>query len=222
MSSNSDAMAHRRSHSNGDRTTKPPSRPLPPPPPSSALSFTPPPRKRFSFDSLRIPWVTLTPSSPHSPTFCIYVPPKRRPVHPLVKAYLLAFNAVSAAAWGYLLYLTLWFIFTPRTALESATNPRVTVLGQGARGTPPAAWIARLGDHLSGAYDFHGLGHATKYVQTLAVMEVVHAAVGFVRSPVGTVASQVASRLWAVWGVVEMVPAVSIERAAAAGCWPWV
>lgn len=165
-------------------------------------------RKRFSLDGL--PWVTLTPSHT-SETRCLYTPPSKRKAHPLVKAYLLAFNAVSAVAWGYLLYLTLWFIFTPRTALEKASNPRITVLGQGAHGTPPLSWLAKLGDHLSGAYDFHGLGEATKYVQTLAVMEVVHAAIGIVRSPVGTVLSQVASRLWAVWGVVEMCPSVSIK-----------
>lgn len=166
-------------------------------------------RKRFSLDGL--PWVTLTPSHT-SETRCLYTPPSKRKAHPLVKGYLLAFNALSAVAWGYLLYLTLWFIFTPRTALESASNPRITVLGQGAHGTAPLSWIARLGDHLSGAYDFHGLGEATKYVQTLAVMEVVHAAIGIVRSPVGTVLSQVASRLWAVWGVVEMCPSVSTGR----------
>lgn len=175
-------------------------------------------RKRFSFDG--VPWVTLTSHS--SETRCLYVPPSRRPAHPLVKAYLLAFNALSAVAWGYLLYLTLWFIFTPRTALEKASNPRVTVLGQSAHGAAPLSWLARFGDHLSGAYDFHGLGEATKYVQTLAVMEVVHAAIGIVRSPVGTVASQVASRLWAVWGVVEMCPSVSTGRRPEGGgaeCW---
>lgn len=177
----------------------------PPPTPTRA-------RKRFSLDAL--PWVTLTPSSSSEPPRCLYAPPAPRPrvrraAHPLVKGYLLAFNAVSAAAWGYLLYLTVWFVVTPRSAAEAAASPRVTVLGQGAHGAAPARWAAALGDHLSGAYDFHGLGHATKYVQTLAVMEVVHAALGLVRSPVGTVASQVASRLWAVWGVVEMCPSVS-------------
>lgn len=63
-------------------------------------------------------------------------------------------------------------------------------------------------NHLKGSYDYHNLGWWTKWTQTLAVLEVVHAALGWVRSPVGTVASQVASRLWTVWGVVEAAPEI--------------
>ena len=54
-----------------------------------------------------------------------------------------------------------------------------------------------------------GLGTWVKVTQTLAVLDVVHAALGLVKSNVGTAASQVFSRLWAVWAVVEMVPEVS-------------
>lgn len=182
-----------------------PSQPAPPVPARA------PRRKRFSLDFASVPWVTVTrTSSSDYATHCVYAPPRlRHPVSAPVKAYLLAFNALSAAAWGYLLYLTVWFIVTPRTAAETLGNPSWTILGQKATGTPPGSWLAKAADHLSGAYDFHGLGEATKYVQTLAVMEVVHAALGLVRSPVGTVASQVASRLWTVWGVVEMCPSVS-------------
>lgn len=54
-----------------------------------------------------------------------------------------------------------------------------------------------------------GLGTWVKITQTLAVMDVIHAALGIVKSNVGTAASQVFSRLWAVWAVVEMVPEVS-------------
>jgi len=53
-----------------------------------------------------------------------------------------------------------------------------------------------------------GLGTWVKVTQTLAVLDVVHAALGLVKSNVGTAASQVFSRLWAVWAVVEMVPEV--------------
>jgi very-long-chain (3R)-3-hydroxyacyl-CoA dehydratase len=53
-----------------------------------------------------------------------------------------------------------------------------------------------------------GLGNWVKVTQTLAVLDVVHAALGLVKSNVGTAASQVFSRLWAVWAVVEMVPEV--------------
>lgn len=128
--------------------------------------------------------------------------------NPVLKAYLLAFNAVSAVAWARVLYLTLWFMLTPRSGGDQLSPGNYKILGHSARSSHPLHYVAQLANHLTGAYNFHGLGEATKYTQTLAVMEVVHAALGWVRSPVGTVASQVASRLWAVWGVVEMVPRV--------------
>lgn len=154
-------------------------------------------------------YLLLRPSPPSpfssSPSPLRYLPPANNPgPSPLLKAYLLAFNALSALLWARLLFLTVWFILTPRTHAAHRT-----VFGHSASGQQPWASIAALADHLSGGYDFHGLGEATKYTQTLAIMEVVHAALGWVRSPVGTVASQVASRLWAVWGVVEPVMSVS-------------
>lgn len=41
-----------------------------------------------------------------------------------------------------------------------------------------------------------------KISQTAAIMEVIHAATGIVKSPVGITAMQVASRLWCLWGIV--------------------
>ncbi|KAK9248983.1 tyrosine phosphatase-like protein [Lipomyces tetrasporus] len=46
----------------------------------------------------------------------------------------------------------------------------------------------------------------TKWVQTGALLEVVHSVVGFVRSPVMTTVIQVASRILLVWGVVYLFP----------------
>lgn len=45
--------------------------------------------------------------------------------------------------------------------------------------------------------------------QTAAVMEVLHSALGVVRSPLFTTFIQVLSRLWAVWGVVHQAPEAS-------------
>lgn len=45
-----------------------------------------------------------------------------------------------------------------------------------------------------------------KYSQSIAVMEVIHAALGIVRSPVMITATQVASRLWILWGIVCIAP----------------
>lgn len=43
--------------------------------------------------------------------------------------------------------------------------------------------------------------------QSLAILEVVHALIGLVKSPVVTTAIQVASRLFLVWGVTDIAPA---------------
>lgn len=41
-----------------------------------------------------------------------------------------------------------------------------------------------------------------KISQTAAVMEVVHSAIGLVRSPLGITATQVASRIWCLWLII--------------------
>ncbi|KAJ2894666.1 PTPLA-domain-containing protein [Zalerion maritima] len=46
----------------------------------------------------------------------------------------------------------------------------------------------------------------TKWTQTMAGMEVLHAAFGVVRAPLATTVIQVASRYLLVWGVVEQFP----------------
>lgn len=45
-----------------------------------------------------------------------------------------------------------------------------------------------------------------KLAQTAALFEVLHAALGIVRSPVLITATQVASRLLVVWGIINLVP----------------
>lgn len=52
-----------------------------------------------------------------------------------------------------------------------------------------------------------------KLVQSAAVMEVLHAALGLVRSPVMITATQVASRLWILWGIVDAAPASTTTQA---------
>lgn len=126
-----------------------------------------------------------------------------------IKAYLVAYNILSATLWGYLLFLVLSFLATPRTTDPTTSSTLFTRwLGLGPSGALPAPVYQAI-ERLKGSYDFHGLGCLTKWTQTLAVMEVVHSSLGWVRSPVGTTAAQVASRLWTVWGVVEMSPEVS-------------
>lgn len=51
-------------------------------------------------------------------------------------------------------------------------------------------------------------GKQVAFVQSFAILEVLHVLLGFVPSPLGTTAMQVASRLWLVWGIVERFPEV--------------
>jgi very-long-chain (3R)-3-hydroxyacyl-CoA dehydratase len=56
-------------------------------------------------------------------------------------------------------------------------------------------------------------GDVVRWVQTSALLEVVHVALGFVRSGLGTTGSQVASRLVLVWGILLQFPIVSRVQA---------
>ncbi|WWC93110.1 uncharacterized protein L201_008076 [Kwoniella dendrophila CBS 6074] len=134
-----------------------------------------------------------------------------------VKIYLLAYNGISALLWGHLLYITLLFLFTPRTTTETLKNASASTSSIfdsitnifNSKPNNVKQPIEQLINHLSGSYNFKNLGYKTKFIQSLAILEIFHTALGLVKSPLGTVASQVASRLWTVWGVVEAVPEVS-------------
>lgn len=54
-----------------------------------------------------------------------------------------------------------------------------------------------------------GWGYQTAVVQSLAIMEVVHSLLGFVRSPLFTTAIQVWTRYVLVWGVANLFKDVS-------------
>ncbi|KAI4738876.1 PTPLA-domain-containing protein [Aureobasidium sp. EXF-12298] len=55
-------------------------------------------------------------------------------------------------------------------------------------------------------YVFPAVGEYAKWTQTLALLEVVHAAVGIVRAPLFTTLMQVASRILLIWGIVYPFP----------------
>lgn len=73
-------------------------------------------------------------------------------------------------------------------------------------------WTAVLGRvillvPLVGFQNVHGgVGEFTKWTQTLALLEVVHSALGLVRSPLPTTVMQVSSRLLLIWAVVNRYP----------------
>ncbi|GAX77448.1 hypothetical protein CEUSTIGMA_g4893.t1 [Chlamydomonas eustigma] len=56
-----------------------------------------------------------------------------------------------------------------------------------------------------GALLFRAVELPLMVAQTAAIMEVIHSAVGLIRSPVSITAMQVASRLWLVWGILVPV-----------------
>lgn len=95
----------------------------------------------------------------------------------LLNLYLLAFNALSGAGWAFVLYITATSVLAARED------------GKDWAATARATWDA--------------VNFPLKVVQTMAVMEIVHAAVGFVRSPLGSTLMQGAHASMGVgWEVV--------------------
>jgi very-long-chain (3R)-3-hydroxyacyl-CoA dehydratase len=112
-----------------------------------------------------------------------------------VKTYLIAYNILSAVGWGYLLVSVLVHIFNldgksdvykvPNTTTPRLLSPFPSVVLQRAQTT------------------YLRVGALTAFVQSFAILEVIHVILGWVRSPLPTTASQVASRLFLVWGITE-------------------
>ncbi|KAL7748245.1 hypothetical protein RI367_006431 [Sorochytrium milnesiophthora] len=66
----------------------------------------------------------------------------------------------------------------------------------------------------SGAYStmYACIGNDMRLVQTLAVLEIVHAATGIVKSPVMVTGGQVASRLLLVWGILYGFGSAKVQQ----------
>lgn len=119
----------------------------------------------------------------------------------IIKAYLLTYNLLSAAAWSFVLYRTLSHLIPlqpPLAGLKASPSPFV-----------PAS-LAPLYQRACTTYD--AVGGTTAGVQTAALLEVLHVLLGFVRSPLSTTAVQVASRLFSVWGIAACFPSVRCSR----------
>ena len=115
--------------------------------------------------------------------------PKTRP-----KAYLVAYNLLSTLTWSYLLFLTLQHILSPSPS--AVLSPLVFNHD-----------FAPLHRQLTKTYA--AVGPVVVYVQTTAVLEVIHVLLGWVRSPLSTTVMQVSSRLFLVWGITEPFKSVS-------------
>lgn len=109
--------------------------------------------------------------------------------------YLVAYNLASLAGWAYVLYRLIDHL---STMSSSFTWSSIFPGHQQHR-----ALLARA------STSYADFGDVVRWVQTSALLEVVHVALGFVRSGLGTTASQVASRLILVWGILLQFPIVS-------------
>lgn len=133
--------------------------------------------------------------------------PKEQPL--FVKLYLIAFNLVSFFGWVLILStLVKHLIAGPQTPsypiqfsskLLARFRPLRIFLTSTYPNVPePLAEALRRSSQV-----LMHVGALVAAVQSLAILEVVHAALGWVRSPVPTTAIQVASRLFMVWAVSE-------------------
>jgi len=99
--------------------------------------------------------------------------------------YLAVYNSVSFLLWAALLARVLI------TAVSSARS----------KGFLSNAHATAFGSSVGKVYTTNG--DYAKWIQTLALVEVVHVLVGLVRAPIMTTAMQVASRILLVWGIVH-------------------
>lgn len=143
----------------------------------------------------------------------------------LVKTYLIAYNALSATGWSYVLVSLLVHLFN----LDGKSNAyhlskksasvafsrflsKVPILSKFVQ-----SFEAHLPSFLVPLYEraqtaYPRIGTETAFVQSFAILEVLHAALGWVRSPLPTTAAQVASRLFLVWGITEQFVEVCFHR----------
>lgn len=97
--------------------------------------------------------------------------------------YLVLYNLISLILWlGILLRLAITFVYTQSTSSSASSS---------AQPAYPFLDVA-----------YPAIGNILKWTQTLALVEVVHALTGLVRTSVLTTGMQVASRLLLVWGIV--------------------
>ena len=143
-----------------------------------------------------------------------------------IKYYLVAFNILSAFGWGYVLLLTISHLFnlngdasaTSATMTKTASSTLSDFLSTfsivKSSGIISGSLESRLPAYVQPVYlrsmsTFARVGTQTAFIQSLAVLEVIHVLLGWVRSPMQTTVMQVASRLFMIWGIVEQFDGVS-------------
>ncbi|CDR88311.1 related to PHS1-essential 3-hydroxyacyl-CoA dehydratase of the ER membrane [Sporisorium scitamineum] len=136
-------------------------------------------------------------------------PAKRGPSAP-IRYYLVLFNFVSFFGWVIVLSTLIKYLAlgpqpqSPPVKLAADLLARFRLVKIGIVKSYSHLFPERIAQRLERASNSHAfVGSVVALVQSLAILEVVHAAIGWVRSPVATTAIQVASRLFMVWGVTE-------------------
>lgn len=132
---------------------------------------------------------------------------------PAVQFYLIAYNVLSALAWGYVLVSTLIHLFNFDNS--TSASPLWRFFPSPFSGSQ-SKYEAYVPDHLKplvrrASSTFEVVGTTTTIVQSFAVLEILHAALGWVKSPIGTTLAQVASRLNVVWHISQVFPVVSLR-----------
>jgi len=130
------------------------------------------------------------------------------PIAPPVKVYLIAYNTLSALAWAHVLVSLLIHLFNldgnhlPKNLAFFRFLSQIPFLNISQTQIPTA--LFPLYQRAQTAY--LRIGTETAFVQSFAVLDVLHVVLGLVRAPLPTSAAQVFSRLFLVWGITEQFP----------------
>ncbi|KAF2851326.1 PTPLA-domain-containing protein [Plenodomus tracheiphilus IPT5] len=115
-------------------------------------------------------------------------------------AYLLTYNALSAALWAGVLYQTL------AIATHEISNARKAGAFFGGNTNSVVGGLSAIKTGLSSGKVYQELEVYTRLVQSVAGLEVVHSLVGIVRAPLLTTLMQVSSRFLLVWLIAYPFP----------------
>lgn len=133
------------------------------------------------------------------------------------------YNVLSAVGWSYVLALTVAHLAGLDVAATAVHQSRVAsyIPASVSQYLPIVSRLAGSTHHYEkqlpaalvplfrrACSTYAVVGLQTSFVQSFALLEVLHSLLGWVRSPLGTTMAQVASRLYLVWGVTALFPEV--------------
>lgn len=143
-------------------------------------------------------------------TCCLFSNPF--PIAPPVRVYLIAYNTLSALAWAHVLVSLLVHLLNldgnsdSDHVLENLALIRFLsqISFSNVSQTKISAVLLPLYERAQTTY--LRIGTETAFVQSFAILDVLHVVLGWVRAPLPTAATQVFSRLLLVWGITKQFP----------------